>query len=103
MTTPSTDIDPRDAETVLRNLRKGRENLKRAVRWEGGSNRWTENEKQAAVRDEQRAKAKALVASAPAERIAALAVRCSVTPATMVKRLRSDAHWQPGLVIGLLA
>lgn len=57
----------------------------------------------AAVRDEQRAKAKALVASAPTERIADFAVRCDVTPATMVKRLRSDAHWQPGLVIWLLA
>ncbi len=51
----------------------------------------------------QRMTAKGLVARVAEQRVLELAVRCNVTPATMRKQLKSDAHWQPALVIGLLA
>ena len=47
--------------------------------------------------------AKAMVADASAERIAALAARLGMTPAKARAHLASEAHWRPGLIIKLLA
>jgi hypothetical protein len=52
---------------------------------------------------EQRVTAKALVSKASDERVLQLAIRCNVTPATLRKQLKSDAHWQPELIIKLLS
>lgn len=49
-----TDIDPRDAADVLRRMRQNSDNLKRAVRWPGVSNRWSEAEKKAAEHQHDR-------------------------------------------------
>ncbi|MET0438265.1 MAG: hypothetical protein ABW043_12315 [Devosia sp.] len=50
-----------------------------------------------------RIQAKQLVADVSDERIGELATKCQVTPADIRKQIKSDAHWQPGLVILLLA
>ena len=49
----------------------------------------------------ERAEAKALLAQAPADRIAALADRFGMTPAKMRSHLASEAHWRPALIIKL--
>jgi len=48
---------------------------------------------------ELRTRAKALVAAMSQERIKWWAERCETTPAIVSKRLKSNAHWQPGLII----
>ena len=48
-----------------------------------------------------RIEAKALLAQAPADRIAALAARFGLTPAKTRSHLASEAHWQPALIIKL--
>lgn len=57
----------------------------------------------AAATKNDRAIAKALLVKAPEARIAELAARCKVTASAMRSRLASDAHWQPQLIIKLLA
>ncbi|TPN03835.1 hypothetical protein FJ973_29780 [Mesorhizobium sp. B2-1-3] len=49
------------------------------------------------------ATAKALFESMSVERLAQLAHRCNVSLSAMKKKLRSDSHWQPKLVISLLS
>ena len=49
-----------------------------------------------------RAQAKAAFAAASAARFEALATRCGVTVAAIKSKLKSDAHWDPKLVIALL-
>ncbi len=50
-----------------------------------------------------RAEAHALVDKLELAELNRLADRFSLTPAVMRKRLRSDCHWQPRLIIGLLS
>lgn len=61
----------------------------------GAKNRAAETQK-------LRQEARALFARVTADRVLELATRCSVTAAEMRKKLRSDCHWQPRLVIALL-
>lgn len=51
----------------------------------------------------RRDRAKALVSVITPEQLSDLAAHCDATPAAMRKRLKSDAHWQPDLVIKMLA
>lgn len=51
----------------------------------------------------QRLTAKGLVARVSDERVMQLAVRCNVTTAAMRKQIKSDAHWQPSMIIALLS
>ena len=48
------DIDPRDAVVILRRMKINCQNLQKAVRWPGVSNRWSEAEKVAAEYQYQR-------------------------------------------------
>lgn len=50
-----------------------------------------------------RTEAKTLLAAASAERIETLAGRFGISRAQMRSKLTSDAHWQPALVIRLMA
>ena len=47
--------------------------------------------------------AKALLSTADADRIASMAARFGLTPAKMRAHLKSEAHWQPALIIKLFA
>lgn len=49
----------------------------------------------------ERAEAKELLAAVSAERMTELAGKCGVTVAALRKQLKSDAHWQPRVVIGM--
>lgn len=50
-----------------------------------------------------RVEAKALLSKITDERVASLATMCGVTQSAMRSRLKSDAHWQPELIISLLS
>lgn len=45
----------------------------------------------------------ALIDTLPAERLKSIADRCKVTPAALLKKLRSDAHFDPQFVIRALS
>jgi len=49
-----------------------------------------------------RNEAKSLIASMGSERLSALCLRFNLRPSVMLARLKSDAHWQPRLIIALL-
>jgi hypothetical protein len=48
---------------------------------------------------QQRIEAKRLVAAMTPERVAELAAKCKTTPADVRSIMKSNAHWQPALVI----
>lgn len=56
----------------------------------------------AAQEKADREQAKGLLADASDDRVRALAARCGISVAAMKKQLKSEAHWNPRLIIKLL-